>query len=107
MTNGQATAIGERVAVLETKLDAVIKSVDDLAGKQDQIIAGLAKIDQHQQTLQAAVEAMKPDVATISDIKRAGRLGAWVIGGIASAAALIATAKGWLVLNWQWLTGRL
>ena len=107
MTNGQATAIGERVAVLETKLDAVIKSVDDMAGKQDQIIAGLAKIDQHQQTLQAAVENMKPDVATISDIKRAGKMGAWLIGGMASIAAALAAGKGWIVLNWNWLTGRL
>ena len=107
MTNGQASIIGERVAVLETKLDAVTQSVEGMAQKLDQIIAGQTKIEQHQKELQATVESMKPDVATVSDIKRAGRLGAWLVGGIASMAAVFATAKGWIAINWQWMTGRI
>jgi hypothetical protein len=107
MTNGQATAIGERVAVLEHKIDATSEAVKAISDKLDMLIAGQADNKRELADMRAAVENMKPDVATISDIKRAGKMGAWLIGGMASIAAALAAGKGWIVLNWQWLTGRL
>jgi chromosome segregation ATPase len=103
----------ERQAVTETKLDAMGEAVKSMAAKLDTIIAGQeqgrtdrADLRTAIEELQSDVKTMKPDVATITDIKRAGRLGAWVIGGIAAIAASIATAKGWIILNFNYLFNR-
>lgn len=111
---------GERIAVVETKLDAVISrldahdaATDALSKKLDTIISGQqdgrkdrADIRDEIAAVGKKVEAMEPDVQTIADIKKMGRLGKWTIGVGVALLAAVAYAKTWLVFNWNFFLNR-
>jgi hypothetical protein len=121
MTRGQASVIGERVAVLETKFDAVQAAIKDLAESVEAMrqaqIAGIedgkkdrAELKASVDLMQRDIKAMQPTVTTIKDLEKAGRLGMRLIALTAAIvtaiAAAIASAKGWIILNVNWLMGR-
>jgi hypothetical protein len=100
---------GERIAVLETKLDTVIGRLDnhdkataDLSVKLDLILANQAEGSKDRAAIRNEIAGMKPDVQTIADAKRIWRYGRWIIPVAGTGIAAIASAKGWLLLNWNY-----
>jgi hypothetical protein len=108
---------GERIATLETKVDAVIARLDkhdaatsDLSRKLDQVLANQSA---NATATQAAISAMaseislmKPDVKTVADAKLIWKWGRWIVGGAGVVATAIAVMKGWIIMNWEWFNSR-
>ena len=119
-----AEPIGERMTRVETtlvhlkhgqdeivtRLDSQEASNDALIRKLDMVLANQATNADKTQTsvdaLKKTVDAMKPDVQTVADLKKMGSWGkaAVVIGG--AVLTTIATAKGWLIFNWNFFFGK-
>ena len=102
----------ERVAVVETKLDGVIDRLDkhdrataDLSEKLDRLLVGQQEGKADRADIKKRLETIEPDAKTIRDAKTVLKYGSWGVGILASIGGAILAAKGWLVVNWQYLMG--
>lgn len=109
MTRGQASALGERVAVVETKIDSVDAAMKAMGAKLDQILEGQetgrkdrAELRTSIDGLKSDVQKMKPDVEVIADARKVMKVAGWVA---ALVSAVIGTAWGawtWIVQHVTW-----
>jgi chromosome segregation ATPase len=113
MTNGQATQIGERVAVVEEILKRVEASVAEhkanmgaLGEKLDRLLLGQNEGHSERATIRAEIAAMKPHVETIKEAKLILKVSRWTVAALASMTAFLLAANGWLIVNFNWLLGR-
>jgi uncharacterized protein (UPF0335 family) len=100
---------GERIAVLETKLDAVTGRLDrldesnaNLSTKLDLILANQAEGSEDRKAIRNEIAQMKPDVQTVADAKRIWKYGRWIIPVVGAGITAIISMKGWLLLNWNY-----
>ncbi len=102
----------ERVAVLETKIDAIGTHLSQQDEKLDKVLEGQqegrndrAAIKTRLADIESRIGKIEPDAKTIRDAKTVLKYGSWGVGVLATIGGAILTAKGWIVLNWQYLTG--
>jgi hypothetical protein len=107
MTNGQAAAIGERVAVVETEVKHMSATVEGMTEKLDMILAGQADGKKDRAEIREKLAAMEPHVKTVADIKTGIHVLKWLGATAVAIGAMIAHAKGLIALNINWLIGRL
>jgi hypothetical protein len=111
---------GERIAVLETKLDAVTGRLDrldesnanlskkfdesnaELSTKLNLILANQAEGSEDRKAIRNEIAQMKPDVQTVADAKRIWKYGRWIIPVVGAGITAIISMKGWLLLNWNY-----
>jgi hypothetical protein len=108
--NSRNTA--ERVAIVETKLDGVIERLDksetrwaDLSEKMDRLLIGQQEGKADRADIKKRLELIEPDAKTIRDAKTVLKYGSWGVGVLATVGGAILAAKGWIVVNWHYLTG--
>lgn len=108
-----AEPIGERMTRVETKLGNIEHQLarhDDataaLSTKLDAVLANQAKAETISTQLRIDIEAMQPHINTVADFKKFTTFGRLVIGIGAATIGAMAYAKGWLIFNWQWFTGK-
>lgn len=113
MTNGQAHQIGERVAVVEEIVKRLEASFAEhkantaaLDGKLDRLLTGQEEGRRDRASIHSEIAAMKPHVETIKEAKFILKVSRWTVAALASMTAFALAAKGWLVLNFNWLLGR-
>jgi hypothetical protein len=100
----------ERVAVLETKLDAISTHLTEQDKKLDKVLEGQqegrtdrATIKTRLSDIEQRINKIEPDAKTIRDVKTFVRWGKWIVGGLVALAVSVLAFKGWLIANWHWL----
>jgi tetrahydromethanopterin S-methyltransferase subunit G len=102
----------ERVAVVETKLDAITDRLDkhdektaEINTKLDLLLQGQQDGKQDRAAIKKRLEEIEPDAKTVRDAKTVLKWGGWSAAGIGSAVGAALALKGWIVVNWKWMVG--
>jgi hypothetical protein len=103
----------ERVAVLETKLDAISTHLTEQDKKLDKVLEGQlegradrATIKTRLTDIELRINKIEPDAKTIRDVKTFVRWGKWIGGGVIAIGTAILAMKGWIIANVQWFVGK-
>ena len=107
MTRGQAAVIGERVAIVETRVEHMNAVVEGMSAKLDLILEGQAEGRRDRAAINATLASMEPHVKTVADVKTGWHVLKWIGATAVAVGSSLAYAKGLISLNFNWLIGRL
>ncbi len=106
-------AQGEKIAVLQTQVESLTLQFAEhkqdtlaLSRKLDMVLENQHAGHLDRAALKNDIAAMKPDVRTIAEAKLVWKYGRWLVGGVGAIAAGMAAFKGWIVVNWEYITTR-